>query len=105
MTRSGGSVTKPPRQAALDDYCVVCGDPVEQPATGRRRRTCSARCRKRLSRNGRRGAEGRAFRDNGKGICEHCGRSWGGHAGRSCFGPSRAVDRCDDDYRLERGLP
>jgi len=31
-------------------HCRVCRAPIEQPKTGRRRRTCSARCRKALSR-------------------------------------------------------
>jgi predicted nucleic acid-binding Zn ribbon protein len=40
------------RKKGLDDtsWCVVCGRPLEQPSTGRRRKYCSDKCRKRDSR-------------------------------------------------------
>ena len=34
------------RPAPKDDACGRCGDAVVQPATGRRKRWCSARCRR-----------------------------------------------------------
>jgi hypothetical protein len=33
--------------------CAVCGEEIEQPCTGRRRRTCGDRCRQELSRKAR----------------------------------------------------
>lgn len=42
------------KQLSIDvDLCACCGQPIAQPMTGRRRRTCSSRCRQRMSRNGR----------------------------------------------------
>src|SRR5213080_2305442 len=30
---------------AAEDQCLVCGNPIEQPPTGRKRKTCSDACR------------------------------------------------------------
>jgi endogenous inhibitor of DNA gyrase (YacG/DUF329 family) len=40
------------RRGGLDEtkWCAVCGKPLEQPSTGRRRKYCSDRCRKRDAR-------------------------------------------------------
>jgi predicted nucleic acid-binding Zn ribbon protein len=44
---------RPPDPGQLSitrDLCAVCGDPIQQPARGRRRRTCGDRCRQELHR-------------------------------------------------------
>lgn len=48
------------------DLCANCFRPIHQPKTGRRRRTCSDRCRQSLSRKLRRRDLVEGFRDNGR---------------------------------------
>jgi predicted nucleic acid-binding Zn ribbon protein len=50
-------------QVSIADYCAACGAPIAQPRTGRRRRTCSEKCRQRVSRNTRRQDFAAPFRD------------------------------------------
>jgi predicted nucleic acid-binding Zn ribbon protein len=91
-----------------ETHCCVCRAPIKQPHTGRKRRTCSDRCRQRLSRKKHRDYD-REYRARKAREAERTLKKW-----ERQFGPLNIPDKASDGYldlrwrlkfRLERDIP